>query len=374
MKFAVWTLILTTITESFASEKANVECHVTIFNGLKHDVDIFFKNSNDEKETFVANLMPHSDIKQLSSPGKTYVARTANARKVIVASHLLDVDQCGAMDPILFRVPSFAFGAKHCGIPDQGRGVIHSIDETGEGSQNRFTEYPRLLPEDQVKRDIRGDSAYSRGLLEQRKRGEKSRIYINRNQPQRVPSFTDVGFKVMKAPDKMWSMIHDYYTEQLPSQLEVEEWPDANTYVNHWSAPTYMVRLPEEWQPGGKLKREIFQTVQPILESWSGRELQSTDLYGIRVYSDGSVLNAHVDRVSTHAVSAIINVDQDVFEDWPLEIYDHNGRAHNISIEPGNMILYESAKCIHSRPFPFNGHSFANVFVHFRPKHDWNFN
>ena len=31
----------------------------------------------------------------------------------------------------------------------------------------------------------------------------------------------------------------------------------------------------------------------------------------------------HVDTVGTHVVSAIINVDQDVEQDWPLLILDH---------------------------------------------------
>ncbi len=39
-----------------------------------------------------------------------------------------------------------------------------------------------------------------------------------------------------------------------------------------------------------------------------------------RKYNNGSVLRMHVDTVETHVVSAIINVDQGVEEDWPLLI------------------------------------------------------
>jgi prolyl 4-hydroxylase len=87
--------------------------------------------------------------------------------------------------------------------------------------------------------------------------------------------------------------------------------------------------------------------------------------------SNGSVLNSHVDRVSTHAVSVIINVDQDVDEAWPLEIYSHDGSAHNVTIQQGDMLLYESASCIHGRPTPLNGRAFVNVFCHTRPKENW---
>lgn len=34
-------------------------------------------------------------------------------------------------------------------------------------------------------------------------------------------------------------------------------------------------------------------------------------------------------------------------------------------MEPGDMVLYESGTVIHGRPFPFNGKSYVNVFVHF---------
>jgi prolyl 4-hydroxylase len=65
--------------------------------------------------------------------------------------------------------------------------------------------------------------------------------------------------------------------------------------------------------------------------------------------------------------SAIINVAQDVDEDWLLEVYDHNGQAHNVSMAPGDLVLYESHSIIHGRPFPLKGKYYANIFVHFEP-------
>ena len=40
--------------------------------------------------------------------------------------------------------------------------------------------------------------------------------------------------------------------------------------------------------------------------------------------------------------SVIINVDQDVDEDWVLEVYGHDGKATNVTMKPGDMVLYES--------------------------------
>lgn len=61
----------------------------------------------------------------------------------------------------------------------------------------------------------------------------------------------------------------------------------------------------------------------------------------------------HVDTVNTHVVSAIINVDQDVDEDWPLLILDHDGNEHNLIMQPGDMVFYESARLLHGRPGEF---------------------
>jgi hypothetical protein len=48
-------------------------------------------------------------------------------------------------------------------------------------------------------------------------------------------------------------------------------------------------------------------------------------------------------------------------------VYDHDGNAHNITMEPGDLVLYESHSVIHGRPFPFEGDYYANIFVHFEP-------
>lgn len=79
-----------------------------------------------------------------------------------------------------------------------------------------------------------------------------------------------------------------------------------------------------------------------------------------------TILSFSVDRLPLVA-SAILNVAQDVDEDWPTEIYDHQGRAHNITLKPGELLLFESASCIHGHPFPLKGRYYASIFIHFEP-------
>lgn len=95
-------------------------------------------------------------------------------------------------------------------------------------------------------------------------------------------------------------------------------------------------------------------------------ELTPVSLYGIRVYKEGAVLAPHVDRMPLIS-SAIVNVAQDVEEPWPLEVISHDGKAYNVTMEPGDMVLYESHSVLHGRPFPLKGKFFANCFIHFEP-------
>ena len=36
-------------------------------------------------------------------------------------------------------------------------------------------------------------------------------------------------------------------------------------------------------------------------------------------------------------------------------------------MKPGDVILYESAKCYHGRPIPLEGTEYANIFLHYKP-------
>ena len=116
------------------------------------------------------------------------------------------------------------------------------------------------------------------------------------------------------------------------------------------------------------LHEPIYLEAERHIKEWIPgiQSLSRSSLYGIRVYTSGSILATHVDR-DPLITSAIINVGQDVDEDWPLEVYDHAGVAHNITMTPGDMILYESHSVLHGRPFSLQGRYFANVFVHFKP-------
>jgi len=197
-----------------------------------------------------------------------------------------------------------------------------------------------------------------------RQHNEQRRLLLNREQPRLVPTFTKVGYGMSRVPDDLWNKVIAFWKTGKDKAVS-EAWDKGNSYVNHWEIQPTMAYLPQ-W-----LKDETFRVMKPLLEEWSGVELEPTACYGIRLYHRGSVLENHVDRIDTHAISAIINVAQIIDEPWALEIYNHSDVKNEVFIQPQDMLFYESASRIHGRPTPFKGDYFANYFVHFKPKLGW---
>ena len=56
-------------------------------------------------------------------------------------------------------------------------------------------------------------------------------------------------------------------------------------------------------------------------------------------------------------------------DDWPLNIQSHDGNWHEVYLQPGEMVLYESATCEHGREVLFGGTYFRNLFLHYQLKH-----
>ena len=219
-----------------------------------------------------------------------------------------------------------------------------------------------------------------------------------------MQNYTMLGFQKTKIPNYLldqlttfWNMhshkqqkeVWDKYDSGASSSSSVSK--VADTHVNHWESPTHMVHIDNPYFEGGgmELKNQIWHVARQSLQEWINNgggggggddgsivgdtdtdtntnamngdttkrkqdesppttkyTLSPTSLYGIRVYKSKSILAPHVDRLPL-VTSAIINVAQDVDEDWPLEVIGHDGVAYNITMEPGDMVLYESHSVIH---------------------------
>ena len=167
-------------------------------------------------------------------------------------------------------------------------------------------------------------------------------LRINQHQPPTVPQFTELGHKLVRIPEPLRSRLFQHRQLMLDRDLLRREGCTRGYLNNCGRHPTLTMPLDRD------LTREINRATADVLEEWIGREkwgsLVHTSTYGIRRYTNGSTLQAHVDVVATHAVSAILNVGQDVDSDWPLQIMGHDGTAHSVVMAPGDMVLYESVE------------------------------
>jgi prolyl 4-hydroxylase len=182
-----------------------------------------------------------------------------------------------------------------------------------------------------------------------------------------MQNYTELGFKKIRAPPEVFALIKAFWDKNKDNG-KLEQWGVGNTYTNNWASPSYMVSVEDTSLRGGgyMLKNRIWTAARDTIQEWTGQELTQCSLYGIRIYKTSAVLATHVDRLPLVS-SAIINVDQDVDEPWPLEVYGHDGKAYNVTMEPGDMVLYESHSVLHGRPFPLKGRFMANIFIHFEP-------
>lgn len=106
-------------------------------------------------------------------------------------------------------------------------------------------------------------------------------------------------------------------------------------------------------------------------EKWSGVSLVPSIAYGLRVYRNEASLYMHVDKPTTHIIFSILHKDHsEDSEPWPIVIEDFVGNTHEVHLESGDMLFYESSKCFHGRPKKFIGSWYSSVFIHYYPE-EW---
>jgi len=178
-----------------------------------------------------------------------------------------------------------------------------------------------------------------------------------------LPTFHPIGFeKVRMQLDcvnavKQWIADHDNeWTDEVLNNTQLESGMKSK-HLNIHSAPA-------------ELLNDLRDTFKDILVKWIEYKtpLAHTATYGILKYLRGSQLANHYDKKNTHVISAIIHLDDVSDKPWNLYIEDHHFRPHNITMEYGDVVLYESTTCLHGRPMPFEGDSHCNMYVHFKPE------
>ena len=185
--------------------------------------------------------------------------------------------------------------------------------------------------------------------------------WIRHNRVTRT--FSPLGFKKGRLPQDVFASMGSFYYNNRYNKVR-EEWQGKGVFVNWWETEVYFIQIP--WE----LKRMWQVRLRELVEAWAGVPVEQTDMYGLRQYESGARLLTHVDRHVTHAVSLIVNVAQgNLTEPWPVEVQDHADRLHEVIMEPGDIVYYESAKCLHGRNRPMAGPNayYVNLFTHYRP-------
>jgi hypothetical protein len=121
-----------------------------------------------------------------------------------------------------------------------------------------------------------------------------------------------------------------------------------------------------------EMNARLLQELKPMHEEWAGVDLEGEIAYGLRAYRNNSRLLMHVDRSRTHIISCILHIDHsEDSEDWPIVIEDFQGNTNEVVLTSGDMLFYESSKCLHGRPHTFKGSWYSSIFVHYYPV-GWN--
>jgi hypothetical protein len=175
-----------------------------------------------------------------------------------------------------------------------------------------------------------------------------------------VPNYTEHGFGLAKCPDELLAALQQGIHDGLPTAGE-----EPRDKVIPGPLAPLLISRPD-------LKNRVLYELHSFAEEWVGFPLTALQAYGFRVYRNESQLFMHVDRKQTHVVSFILHIDSsEDAEDWPIFIEDFNGKTHEVTLTPGDILFYESSKCVHGRPTKFIGSWYTSVFVHYYPKEGW---
>jgi SM-20-related protein len=174
-----------------------------------------------------------------------------------------------------------------------------------------------------------------------------------------LPRFTKTGFEVIETPPEVHQLLVNEF-ERGKAEAGIEE---ADPYYQVGGDPGFL-----QIESGD----DVLEILRPLHEQWSGVTLEPTAAYGFRIYKRGQSLNRHCDVFETHVISSVVHVASQVDQPWPLTIEDHDRKPHDVVLQPGQMLLYESATCPHGRPQPLVGDLYASLFLHYMPVEEWN--
>jgi GNAT superfamily N-acetyltransferase len=179
-------------------------------------------------------------------------------------------------------------------------------------------------------------------------------------QAREIPALTTDGFQVISAPANLASMMRFNFERRYHPRCPREP-------------PVDIVQTTSEHSPACFIEQDDLNNIahhqlQGVVEKWCDMPLIPVGAYGIRAYQRGALLEFHLDKPRTHPIGVVMNVHQQLDAPWPLMLIEPwSGKRHEINLEPGQLLLYESARMIHGRPLPLQGGHVASLLFHYKP-------
>ncbi len=105
----------------------------------------------------------------------------------------------------------------------------------------------------------------------------------------------------------------------------------------------------------------LLEELRPTMEKHTGLKLYKTYFYS-RNYKEGAILKNHKDREACE-ISVTINLGYEQ-QPWPIGIIDYEERAHSITLEPGDGMIYKGMEMTHWRERNTYGPC-SQIFLHY---------
>jgi prolyl 4-hydroxylase len=96
---------------------------------------------------------------------------------------------------------------------------------------------------------------------------ESQRISMSLRQPQSMQNYTELGFKKIRAPPEVYSLIKEFW-DKNKDKATLENWGVGNSYTNNWEAPSTMVSVEDSGLRGGgrALKKKVWNAARDVIQ------------------------------------------------------------------------------------------------------------
>lgn len=196
------------------------------------------------------------------------------------------------------------------------------------------------------------------------------RTLLNTKQPLFVSSFTENGFAINNIPASVLDNLHTFYKDERPKRIDEPIYPNEMHVINKDEEKPGLIEVPRD------VVERIANSLDDHLEKFCGCKLEYAGAYGIHEFYNGHVIRRHLTNMATNVISAYLILEETRDEDtepWEMEVTTMDGTRRKMTLKPGQMMLWESAKIIHGFPQQYQGKRIATFMINFRPTAGWNY-